>query len=439
MNASSSDSPLDSSHPVANLPIPGGDRREAFFGLIAPIGVDLDAVTLALTRSLSNIGYETNEIRLTDIFRKYPHWYDVKYKTEEDKYKKYIRAGDDLRKETERDDILALYSIARLRDTHDRDPKMQVPQNVVHIFRQIKRSEEITVYKEIFGRNILFISCYSPRKDRIANLVKKMLKSERGVIKTKLESKALDIISIDEDEREDNHGQRVVECYPHADFVLDCTNHQTLTESADRLVQIYFGAPFVSPNKDEYASYIANAASYRSLDLSRQVGAAIFGKDCEIISVGCNEVPRAGGGTYWADGVADHRDYAVGYDSNQKVRDDMTRDALVRLQDKGWLTDRFANLSPDELVAEAFEPQATSEPPLRDSMMRDIIEFGRMVHAEMNALADAARFRRSTIDATLYCTTLPMSHVRKADYCRWNSKSRVRSTVYKELGRRIVR
>jgi len=234
-----------------------------------------------------------------------------------------------------------------------------------------------------------------------------MLKSERGVIKTKLESKALDIISIDEDEREDNHGQRVVECYPHADFVLDCTNHQTLTESADRLIQIYFGAPFVSPTKDEYASYIANAASYRSLDLSRQVGAAIFGKDCEIISVGCNEVPRAGGGTYWADGISDYRDYAVGYDSNQKVRDDMTRDALVRLQDKGWLAERFANLSPDELVVEAFEPTTTSEPPLRDSMMRDIIEFGRMVHAEMNALADAARFRRSTIDATLYCTTLP--------------------------------
>lgn len=104
MNASSSDSPLDSPHPVANLPIPTGDRREAFFGLIAPIGVDLDAVTLALTRSLSNIGYNTNEIRLTDIFRKYPHWYDVKYKTEELKYKKYIRAGDDLRKDTGRDD-----------------------------------------------------------------------------------------------------------------------------------------------------------------------------------------------------------------------------------------------------------------------------------------------------------------------------------------------
>ena len=40
-------------------------------------------------------------------------------------------------------------------------------------------------------------------------------------------------------------------------------------------------------------------------------------------------------------------------------------------------------------------------------MIKDVIEFGRMVHAEMNALADAARFRRSTIGATLYCTTMP--------------------------------
>jgi deoxycytidylate deaminase len=142
------------------------------------------------------------------------------------------------------------------------------------------------------------------------------------------------------------------------------------------------------------------------LDLSRQVGAAIFGPDCDVIALGCNEVPRAGGGTYWPGGE-DHRDYAIGYDSNQKVRDDMTRDALVRLQRSHWLNERLSNLSPDELVAQAFDSTPEGDPPLRDAMIRDVIEYGRMVHAEMNALADAARFRRSTIGATLYCTTMP--------------------------------
>jgi deoxycytidylate deaminase len=40
-------------------------------------------------------------------------------------------------------------------------------------------------------------------------------------------------------------------------------------------------------------------------------------------------------------------------------------------------------------------------------MISDVIEYGRVLHAEMNALTDAARFQRSTIGATLYCTTMP--------------------------------
>jgi deoxycytidylate deaminase len=234
-----------------------------------------------------------------------------------------------------------------------------------------------------------------------------MLRSSRGISKTKLEGEALEIISTYEDERGDPDGQRVIECYPHADYVLDCTSYDTLTSSAERLVRVYFGSPFISPSVDEYCSYIENAASYRSLDLSRQVGAAIAGENCEIISMGCNEVPKAGGGTYWSGTSSDYRDYALGYDSNQKLREDMTRDVLVRLQDKNWLSENFSKMRPDQLVEAAFSPQGTEAGPLAQSMLSDVIEYGRMVHAEMNALADAARFRRSTVNATLYCTTLP--------------------------------
>jgi tRNA(Arg) A34 adenosine deaminase TadA len=43
---------------------------------------------------------------------------------------------------------------------------------------------------------------------------------------------------------------------------------------------------------------------------------------------------------------------------------------------------------------------------IRDSQFMDALEYGRIVHAEMNAISDAARGGRST-DATLYCTTFP--------------------------------
>lgn len=382
-------------------------RREGFVGLIAPIGIDLESVSRGLEQALTKVGYDLNEIKLTDIFKENPRWYNIDSRDEIDRYKKFIKAGDDLCKDAKRKDILALYGIAGLNKLSQRGLEFPISREVIHVFRQIKRPEEAYTLKQVFGRNILFLGCYSPKQERVNYLVQKLLKNERAKGKSKLEADALTIIATDEDERENPFGQRVIECFPYADFVLDCSSHSSLTKSLERFVQIYFGNPFVSPSEDEYCSYIANTASYRSLDLSRQVGAAIFGENCEVISLGCNEVPKAGGGTYWAGGVRDYRDYALGYDSNQKVREDMTRDALVRLQSKNWLSKEYQGLKPDDLVNRALDDDEKTTGPLHKSMMSDIIEFGRMVHAEMNALSDAARFRRSTKDATLYCTTLP--------------------------------
>jgi deoxycytidylate deaminase len=46
-------------------------------------------------------------------------------------------------------------------------------------------------------------------------------------------------------------------------------------------------------------------------------------------------------------------------------------------------------------------------PAVKDSQLMDIIEFGRILHAEMSALMDAARLGRAVQGATLFCTTFP--------------------------------
>ena len=48
-----------------------------------------------------------------------------------------------------------------------------------------------------------------------------------------------------------------------------------LYNSVSRLVELLFGNPFISPNFDEYAMFMAYASSLRSADLSRQIGAVI--------------------------------------------------------------------------------------------------------------------------------------------------------------------
>lgn len=379
------------------------DRREVFFALIAPIGVNLNEVENALRAALKTVEYDCNTIRLTDIFKDLEHDYDLSHENEFERYEKFIKAGDKLRVDCKKNDVFALYGIQKLLAYSSRDLDDDVPNNVVHLFRQLKRPEEIKKLKQVFGRNILFISCYDSKENRINNLVKNLLKTQRGRSRTDLESEALKIMAIDEDEREHEAGQRVLDCYQHADFVIDCQSKTILKSSSQRLVDIYFGSPFISPTKDEYCAYHANAASYRSLDLSRQVGAAIFTHDCEILAMGCNEVPKAGGGTYWADDENDRRDHVLGRDSNHQVREDMATDALKRLQDS-WLQERFSELLPEELVIRAFQLQ---DSPLKGSMIADVMEYGRMVHAEMNAITDASRSNKSIQGSTLYSTTMP--------------------------------
>ena len=381
-------------------------RREAFIGLVAPIGVDIDSVVRALEEALRTIGYKANPIRLTQAIDEHKLRYDTEYADEFQRYEKYIAAGDKICQDAGRNDFFALYGIGLLNSQFPERQK-QLPSEVVHIFRQLKRTEEIEALRSVFGTNLIVIACHARRSVRVAQLGRKILSSTRGLSRSELDSKALQIIAIDENERDNEYGQRVVECFQHADFVIDCTNHTTLNDSAHRLVETFFGSDFVSPSVDEYCSYVAKSASLRSTDLSRQVGAAIFGSHCEIIALGCNEVPKAGGGTYWANQDDDHRDFRIGIDSNLKVKRDMLRDLLTHLQDADWLAPEIKSMKPNEIVDAALSDSEDRRGPLANAMINDVIEYGRMLHAEMNAITDAARFRRSTVGATLYCTTMP--------------------------------
>jgi deoxycytidylate deaminase len=44
---------------------------------------------------------------------------------------------------------------------------------------------------------------------------------------------------------------------------------------------------------------------------------------------------------------------------------------------------------------------------IKDSQLMDILEFGRMIHAEMSAISDAARLGRETKATILFSTTFP--------------------------------
>jgi deoxycytidylate deaminase len=77
---------------------------------------------------------------------------------------------------------------------------------------------------------------------------------------------------------------------------------------------------------------------------------------------------------------------------------------LKALADANWLVESRASLLPNDLAQEALY---NGEKPLAGTMVASLLEFGRIVHAEMAAVCDAAMRGVSIKGGTLYCTTFP--------------------------------
>ncbi|HWU63367.1 MAG TPA: deaminase, partial [Ensifer sp.] len=195
-----------------------------------------------------------------------------------------------------------------------------------------------------------------------------------------------------EDELNEPNGQKVGKIFQYADFVINADTAEdknNVFEQVSRFVELLFGHNGYSPNRLEYGMYLAHSAALRSLDLSRQVGAAIFRKTGEIAALGANEVPKAHGGTYWADEIFDAREYKLESDSNDKRKSELLGEVI------DILTEGESQISLDKKKR------------LEKSQFMDALEYGRIVHAEMSAISDAARLGISIQDATIYSTTFP--------------------------------
>jgi cytidine deaminase len=180
---------------------------------------------------------------------------------------------------------------------------------------------------------------------------------------------------------------------------------------------LIFGNEFITPTVDEYGMYHAKAAALRSADLARQVGSVITTDEGEIIAAGCNEVPKPGGGAPWEDQIenqkyGDHRDFAKGFDYTAKIKLDIVAEIFAALKGQGWFAAKYRGSDPRSLAEAALfddehKTKDSKAPPLKNTRVSSIIEFGRSVHAEMSAITDAARRGLSVKGETLYCTTFP--------------------------------
>lgn len=298
--------------------------------------------------------------------------------------------------------------------------KLQVPvASTAYLIRQLKRPNEISLLRKVYGKNFILISAYGSPEHRL-KLVEERLRRTLPPSTTAnvLTAKALELISLDADEEGNDYGQRLRETFHLGDVFIDGLSKGDMDRQLTRFTQAFFGRTDITPTKGEYGMYAAKAASFRSSDLSRQVGAAIFSDDGELITQGCNEVPKALGGTYWDSELPDFRDVKLGFDPNDILKREILRDLFDRLARADLLSDKAKALgSIDDMVntlTKKRKPGTTdTDGPLAKAQLMDVTEYGRVVHAEMCALCDAARLGRSVKSSTLYCTTFPCHNCTK--------------------------
>lgn len=399
---------------------------ELFIGLAGPLGIDIDALTDSLERALRAVGYSTLLVKVTDEMME--HACAVPKPVGSDFYSSAmfkIRYANQLCEDRNDPSTLmriVLDRIAKLRLQECTEEPAFFPKRAF-IIRQLKRPDEVRLLRKVYGRQFILVSAYGSKERRLQILKRKLTRSlPVESDEADLNCKAMELILTDEHEEQES-GQHLRDTFHLADVFVDGIHRAEMDNKVTRFVQAFFGRTDISPSKDEYGMYAAKSASLRSSDLSRQVGAAVFTPDGELITQGCNEVPKAFGGTYWDLEQPDHRDVKLGDDPNDVQKAELLRDIIERLGKKNLLSSTAVSFgSPTEIVNalttkpsgdDAAEKAERGYGCLYGSTVTNLTEFGRVVHAEMCAICDAARLGRSLRGSTLFCTTFPCHNCTK--------------------------
>jgi len=351
-------------------------ESELVIGLVYAVGTNYKPVQESIEGILKKFGYNPHSIRISDLISTL-----TKEKllddTELDRVSSRMTAGNNACRNSGRRDIWALAAIAEINKMRgvDADQQSSCPRTA-HIIFSLKRPEEVTTLRKVYGEGFFLIGVFATEKERLDSLIEKNAPK----------FDAMQLIKRDEEELSDEYGQQTRETFQLADVFVQLKRH-AYEEELSRFFSLVFSNPYVTPTQQEHAMFLAYASSLRSGQLGRQVGAAITSKSGDVLAVGCNDVPKPGGGLYWP-GPHDNRDGVLGIDTNDQQRDLLINKLIAKVP---------ANAQFEDLNA------------LRKSFrsILDITEYGRAVHAEMDALLTCARSGVSPTGGILYTTTFP--------------------------------
>ncbi|MDP3855629.1 anti-phage dCTP deaminase [Phenylobacterium sp.] len=396
-------------------------NTEIVVGIVARIGIETPHVAQAIAKCLSEYGYNSiHQIKITDTLKQLSSFSGIPSKPMEERYKAFIGACNEVRLRTSSDNIMARLAVARIAALRAADAGCEEGElekleaaavsRRAFVLNQLKRPEESALLRSLYGEHYVQISCHAPVESRAQALSVRI--SHDHPAKPRADAwigEAHNLIRVDDAEEDNPHGQRVRDIFPSSDVVIDASSQAIMDQQLSRFFSVLFGDYSVTPTADEHGMQLASTAALRSSDLSRQVGAAILNANNEVEALGCNEVPKAFGGTYWEGDSPDGREHALGGDTNDRRKREVLTDLAFRFRTAGLLSEKYRT-DDDALLKDIF---SRNDDVISDSQVMDSLEYGRTIHAEMNAITDAARNGHSIRGSTLYCNTFPCHNCAK--------------------------
>jgi deoxycytidylate deaminase len=375
---------------------------ELVFALAGPVGADLDEVSRTLADALKKCEYlDVEEISVSALIRQIAAKrtltgadgspITLHEAPEETRIASYIDGANAIRRLASNPAAVASAAIAEIRGRRKRNGG--TPARRAYILRSLKRPEEVHLLRRVYGAGFFLLGVNVPRPGRVDTLARHIAKSHNetsaspNFAKHVVEAEAL--AKRDEDEANDDYGQRLRDVFQLCDLFVSPIGPSSLFQQIDRFARLILGDLGETPWADEQFMFQAFAASLGSGALGRQVGAVLVSPTREVLGIGWNDVPKAGGGLYRADEHYDRRDIHEDRDSVNVHADQILGELLELAAAAGW--PKVDN------AREVF----------RKSRVMSLLEFGRTSHAEMEAVLAAGRVGVSTRDATLYTTTFP--------------------------------
>lgn len=363
--------------------------KELVIGFCGAIGSGVNSIAHMVSTDLEKTyNYKCIPIKVSKIIEEISN--TANYDSTYDRFNQLQDNGNSIR--AARTTKLAEYVIAQIRSIKGVDSNSQPTmenKRRAFIIDQLKHPDEVKLLKKVYGNSFYLFGVLSTENERMQRLTK---------VDEIPAPEATQLLDRDENDSVP-HGQKVRKTLQYADFFLRHSRHRhtECEKSAKRFISLMLAMPIVTPSVDEYAMYEAYTASLRSSCLSRQVGASIIDSNNHLISTGYNDVPSAGGGLY-------------GSLSSCHTSGERCFEKESKICHNDYHKNKIYTVISDIVNAKVElnnEQKSILIKSLKESRVRNLLEFSRSIHAEMEAILAAGRKGKPVVGGRLFCTTFP--------------------------------